>query len=109
MFDPRLFVRRSILLRTTVGSEAAAQSMALRLVAPHLAACVHVHAVRSHYVWDGARRDEAEWVVEARVPLGRRVKRVRLAMLEGHPYELPVVESFGVFVNKPYLDWMRSG
>ncbi len=80
--------------------------MASRLVDAG-AACVHLQAVRSFYDWQGKRMDEEEWLVEARVAR-KGEANVRLVMLEGHPYELPLVESWTTRVNAPYVRWARQ-
>lgn len=92
-------------VRTTVGSPDAAQTLARRLVEGGLAACVHVQEVRSLYRWKGELQDEPEWLVEARA-LASRVGAVREAILQGHPYEVPLVEVLAVTGVPPaYLDW----
>ncbi len=97
------------LLRTTVGDEDRARLLAKSLVGPKLAACVHIYPVRSFYSWQGASKDEPEWVVEARVPTWLRRHRVKKAMLAGHPYELPMVEMVGTTVTHAYRAWMKRG
>lgn len=97
------------LVRTTVGTEAQARKLARALVGPRLAACVHLHPIQSFYTWKGEAKEEKEWVVEARVAGFRRRRRVQKAMVKGHPYEVPMVELVGSFVNRPYHRWMRNG
>jgi len=96
------------LVRTTVGTRDAADTLARQLVNQGLAACCHVSEVRSTYKWKGALAEEAEWLVEARA-LETRAMAVREAMLADHPYEVPLVETLTVTgVPKEYLDWARS-
>ena len=98
-----------VLVRTTVGTRAAADALAVQLVNGGLAACAHVHEVRSTYRWQGKLVQEPEWLVEARA-LESRAVAVREAMLADHPYELPVVEMMTVTgISQEYLDWARGG
>lgn len=97
------------LVRTTVGSRDAADTLARHLVNAGLAACVHVQEVRSVYRWRGKVEEQAEWLVEARA-LESRAVAVREAMLADHPYELPLVEVLtATGISKEYLEWARSG
>ncbi|HJQ93356.1 MAG TPA: divalent-cation tolerance protein CutA [Candidatus Thermoplasmatota archaeon] len=97
------------LVRTTLGSQGAADALAHQLVNAGLAACVHVQEVRSVYRWKGKVEEQAEWLVEARA-LESRAVAVREAMLADHPYELPLVETLtATGISKEYLDWARQG
>jgi uncharacterized protein involved in tolerance to divalent cations len=49
-----------VLVRTTVGTRAAADALAVQLVNGGLAACAHVHEVRSTYRWQGKLVQEPE-------------------------------------------------
>lgn len=96
------------LVRTTVGQRDDADDLARRLVTSGLAACVHVQEVRSTYKWEGRLEQQLEWLVEARA-LESRADAVREAMLAGHPYEVPLVESLtATGIPEPYLAWARS-
>lgn len=97
------------LVRTTVGTLEQARGLAERLVGLHLAACVHIQPIQSMYRWKGAVQDDAEFAVEARCIQSREAD-VRAAMLEGHPYEVPLVEAWEVQgVPAPYAEWARHG
>lgn len=97
-----------VLVRTTVARRADADALADRLVERGLAACVHVQALRSTYRWQGAVERADEWLVEARTTPDR-VDDVRAALLDGHPYEVPLVEALRVDgVPEPYLRWARE-
>lgn len=83
------------LVRTTVATRQQAETLAQRLVRDHVAACVHLQDVASVYRWDGRVQQESEVLVEARTTWERRIDVERI-MLEGHPYETPVVEAWAV-------------
>lgn len=96
------------LVRTTVGTRDAADDLAQRLVTAGLATCVHVQEIRSTYRWKGKVIAEPEWLVEARA-LPSKAEGVREAMLAGHPYEVPLVETLNATgISKEYLDWAKS-
>ena len=96
------------LVRTTLGSRDAADTLARHLVNAGLAACVHIQEIRSVYRWQGKVEEQGEWLVEARA-LESRAVAVREAMLADHPYEVPLVETLTVTgISKEYLDWARS-
>ena len=100
---------RALLLRTTVATRADAERMARRLVDARLAACVHVSEVASVYRWDGKVRQETEFVVEARTTPARRGD-IERAMLDGHPYDVPMVEMAGAYgwLSGAYAKWFRG-
>jgi periplasmic divalent cation tolerance protein len=93
-----------VLLRTTVATEEHAQGLAQVLIEFGLAACVHSWPIRSSYTWKGGIRHEAEVLVEARTTAEREVE-VRRRMAKGHPYELPLIESVPIEVNREYARW----
>lgn len=95
------------LVRTTVETEDQARSMARRLVKKHLACCVHIHRIDSFYEWDGAVREDGEWLVEARVP-HERLEDAWVAVAKDHPYETPLAEIVPeTRVNGKYAQWAR--
>ncbi|MHB1260620.1 MAG: divalent-cation tolerance protein CutA [Thermoplasmatota archaeon] len=97
-----------VLVRTTVGTRDAATAIARSLIDAKLAACVHVQEMASVYRWKGKVEEQAEWLVEARA-LPARESSVREAMLAGHPYEVPLVETLtSTGLSKAYLDWAGS-
>lgn len=96
------------LVRTTVATEAQARVLADALVESRLAACVHLSRIRSTYMWKGRQEDGDEWLVEARA-LPRKTAAVQERMAEGHPYEVPLIETVKSSVNDEYGKWARSG
>lgn len=80
--------------------------MALRLLDSGVA-CVHLTETRSIYIWAGKREDEREWFVEARTTVGGE-DLARATMAQGHPYELPIIESWQVQANEAYVEWAAN-
>lgn len=96
------------LVRTTLGHREQAEALAQRLVDERLAACVHVTEVSSVYRWNGQRSQETEFIIEGRTTQHGRGRLVA-AMLAGHPYEVPLVESWPVAaVPASYLKWAKG-
>jgi periplasmic divalent cation tolerance protein len=96
-----------VLVRTTVASDAHAQGLAQALLEQGLVACVHAWPVQSSYRWKGKAVHEREVLVEARTTRGRELE-VRRCMARGHPYDLPLIESFPVEVNPEYAKWAKG-
>ena len=105
-WDPR---DRALLMRTTLAKRSDAEGLARRLVEARLAACVHVTETTSVYRWDGAVQTEPEFVVEARTRPRLRA-RLEAAMLDGHPYKVPMVEVVGAYgwLSGAYARWFRG-
>ncbi len=80
-----------VLLQSTYASEADAELAARRLLDRRVACCVHLSPVRSLYRWKGQLENDQEWRLEARTPR-RDQNRCWEALLDGHPYETPLVE-----------------
>ena len=91
---------------TTVDSADAADQLAARALNARLAACVQVFPVMSHYVWDGARRKEPEFLLQIKT---RDDCWDALAKLisEAHPYETPEILRTPITAGDPrYLRWI---
>lgn len=96
-----------VLVRTTVASLEQADALAKALVTEGLAACVHTSTLRSTYRWQGKLEQHVEILVEARTVPEREVA-VRRRIEQGHPYELPLVESLRVEANVAYAKWASA-
>lgn len=107
-FGPTMLLRpdRMALVRTTVATAKDAEAMARRLLDAGVA-CVHLTETRSLYMWKGKRDDKTEWLVEARTTVGGE-DLARATMAQGHPYALPIIESWEVQANEAYVEWAAS-
>ncbi|MDB5640750.1 MAG: divalent-cation tolerance protein CutA [Hyphomicrobiales bacterium] len=73
-----------------------------------LAACVQVMPIRSHYVWQGVLRDEAEELlfIKAKVDDWEDLKA---AIVKAHTYDIPEVLRFDVEAGgQAYLEWITA-
>jgi periplasmic divalent cation tolerance protein len=94
---------------TSLDSEAAAESLAQRLLEAQLAACVQLMPVKSFYVWQGQSRRESEYLllVKTRAAMYPQVEAFILAH---HPYETPEILQLPVTAgSSAYLQWLRAG
>ena len=95
------------LLRSTYGSRGNAQAAAQRLIERRLAACVHVSPLWATYRWEGKVAQGDEWLLEARC-LGVDVDAVWADLLDGHPFDTPLVEVVGEStVPARYAAWAK--
>jgi periplasmic divalent cation tolerance protein len=73
-----------------------------------LAACVQVTPIRSHYVWQGVLRDEAEdlLLIKAKVA---DWDALEAAIRAAHGYDVPEVLRFDVDAGaQGYLEWITN-
>jgi periplasmic divalent cation tolerance protein len=96
-------------LITTVGSREDAVELGHAAVDERVAACVQVLGpITSVYRWEGAVREEQEFLCLMKVPTDR-VERLVQFVRDRHPYDVPeltAVES--LFVDQPYMAWAES-
>jgi periplasmic divalent cation tolerance protein len=73
-----------------------------------LAACVQVMPIRSHYVWQGVLRDEAEELLFIKAKVADW-DALRDAICAAHTYDIPEVLRFDVDAGaQAYLEWITS-
>ena len=77
-----------LILHTTVGNEADAQTLARLAVEHHLAACVHIEAIQSVYRWQGQLQQDPEWRLAFKTT-PHRLPDLLAQLKAAHPYELP--------------------
>ena len=94
---------------TTTDSPELAESIARKLVAEKLAACVQVTGpIKSVYRWEGKVETSAEWKCEAKTT-GDNYERVEAAIRELHTYDEPeIIATEVVAGSESYLNWVRS-
>jgi len=99
----------ALLVFTTLPSADKAAEVAKVLVEERLAACANLlPAVRSIYRWQGKVQDENEVLVLLKTR-AEHLERLKLRILELHPYEVPEVLAVPVEAGyQPYLDWLAG-
>lgn len=97
----------AVLVLTTIGEEAAAETLARALVDEHLAACVHVAPGGfSIYRWNGTVEREVERQLIVKTTRDR-VDAVRHRLAALHPYQLPELLVVDVADGSDaYLTWL---
>lgn len=94
---------------TTVGESSHATSIADKLVAEKLAACVQIDApITSHYVWQGETHRDQEFrlVIKSTLDAWPNL-RSRLAAI--HPYDEPQIIMTVIDDASPsYLQWVKD-
>ncbi|MDB5509455.1 MAG: periplasmic divalent cation tolerance protein cutA [Hyphomicrobiales bacterium] len=82
------------------------QDIVQALLAQQLAACVQVMPIRSHYVWQGAMREESEdlLLIKSRTEDYTMIEATIRAV---HHYDTPEILRFDVAAGaRSYLDWI---
>lgn len=94
---------------STAPSADVAERIGTVLVEERLAACANVvEGVTSIFRWEGAVEREPEVLMVLKTTQ-EAVEKLRLRLVELHPYEVPEVLALGVpDGHMPYLDWVRT-
>jgi periplasmic divalent cation tolerance protein len=102
-------VTDALLVFTTLPSADKAAEIAKLLVEEKLVACANLlPAVRSIYRWQGKLHDENEVLVLLKTR-AEHLERLKLRLLEIHPYEVPEVLAVPIESGyQPYLDWLAG-
>ncbi|MDH5298926.1 MAG: divalent-cation tolerance protein CutA [Desulfobulbaceae bacterium] len=98
-----------IQVMTTVEERQQGQSIADRLLAEKLAACVQVVGpITSYFLWQGKNEEAIEYLclIKSRRHLYEEIERVIRAM---HPYEVPEILAVPVVAGGgAYLAWLAG-
>ena len=99
----------AVLVLTTLPNADAASELAKTVVNEKLAACANLFpAVRSVYRWQAKLQDENEVLVLLKTR-AEHLERLKLRILELHPYEVPEVLAVPVESGyQPYLEWLAG-
>jgi len=102
-------VTDALLVFTTLPSADKAAELGKVLVEERLAACANlIPAVRSIYRWQGKLQDENEVLMLLKTR-AENLERLKLRILELHPYEVPEVLAVPVEAGyQPYLEWLAG-
>ena len=99
----------ALLVFTTLPSADKAAELAKLVVEERLAACANIlPAIRSIYRWQGKLQDENEVLLLLKTR-AEHLERLKLRILELHPYEVPEVLAVPVEAGyQPYLEWLAG-
>ena len=86
-----------------------AESLAERIIAEKLAACVQIMPqMTSYYFWEGAVQKEGEHLLLIKT-LEDNMDALEKFIRENHSYEVPeIVALDAAAVSSPYLAWMKE-
>jgi periplasmic divalent cation tolerance protein len=102
-------LRGVLAVLSTVPDHEIAERIGTTLVEEGLAACANIlGGVTSIFRWKGGVEREAEVMMVLKTT-SDVVERMRLRLVELHPYEVPEVLALAVQDgHEPYLEWVRS-
>ncbi len=93
---------------TTVASEAKAREIARAALEARLAACVQMFPIRSHYVWRGELREDAEIALHLKIR-AEDFGELRALIRRLHDYETPEILKLDIADGDPaYLGWLAA-
>lgn len=98
-----------VVVMTTVGNAADAQSIAASLVERRYAACVNIiDGVRSIYRWEGRVTDEPELILLIKT-VQERLRDVREHLISIHPYQVPEFIVLQIDdISGKYREWLEQ-
>jgi periplasmic divalent cation tolerance protein len=102
-------VTRTLQVTCTVDTREAADALARGVVEERLAACAQVIGpIRSTFRWEGAVETATEFLLLIKTT-DDAFPRLREALLERHPYDVPEILASPVHDGNPaYLDWIAE-
>jgi len=100
-------MQKLIVFYTPIDTRENAKTLAKALVESRLIACANIVAVDSVFRWDGVVQDTSEFVVIAKTT-SDTAERVRAAINELHPYDVPCILSFAAESNPPFVAWVSG-
>jgi periplasmic divalent cation tolerance protein len=93
---------------TTVGSVAAAQTLARSLLERRLAACVQLEpGLQSFYRWEGKACEDPEVRLTIKTAPDR-ADALQAFFAENHPYTLPQFLAVRMQASPAYAEWVRG-
>ena len=94
-------------VETSVGDDAAAETLTAFILAQRLAACIQCEPITSQYRWEGSVVREGEVRITCKTTLAAREDLVQL-LLAHHPYEVPEILVQVVDTSEAYGAWVQA-
>ncbi|MBL3285035.1 Divalent-cation tolerance protein CutA [Rickettsiales endosymbiont of Paramecium tredecaurelia] len=96
------------LIITTTNDIRVAENMARKLLSEHLAACVEIQAIDSHFLW----HNQIEYLKEYKLTIkskSDKYKLVEYLLRAMHNYDIPEVIKLDIEDGtKEYFDWIEQ-
>ena len=105
--EPQEHLMELSAVTTTVATDADARRLAQAVLAQHLAACVQVEPITSHYRWQGMLHEEGEWRLLCKTTAAA-VPALLALLREQHPYDLPQLVVQRLHASPDYADWVEQ-
>ncbi len=91
---------------TTCQNEEEAGNISSMLIASHLAACVQISQITSHYEWKGAVKSEREYLLAIKAR-SDNYEKIEALILQNHSYEVPEIIQIPIInASASYLQWI---
>ncbi len=96
------------IIQCTTDTRTAAEAIANALLEKHLAACVQLMPIQSHFVWDGKTEKASEYLLLIKTQ-AELYAEVEATILQLHSYDTPEILLCPVAQGLPaYLFWMKE-
>ncbi len=95
-------------VQTTCPDQPTCQTIIKELFDLHLAACVQVQEIQSHYIWEGKIQHEKELLLNIKT-LSKHFQTIQNLICKLHPYEVPEIIQIPILKGSPpYLQWINK-
>ena len=92
---------------TTVATAQEARRLAQAVLQQHLAACVQIEVIVSHYHWEGSLHEESEHRLVCKT-LPAAVPALLGLLRAQHPYEVPQLLTQAMEAEADYAQWVAG-
>lgn len=94
---------------TSVNNKKVAYKIVKELLKEKIAGCCQIIGpVESYYWWEGKIENNNEWLIFIKTEK-KKFEKVKEKIKEIHPYQIPEIISFEIFLSdKKYLNWLSS-
>lgn len=101
-------MNKFIVIETTYPKLEEAEKMAEILLNEKLAACIHISATESRYIWQEKLEKTPEIALKIKTS-AKLFSKIEKIIKESHSYQLPQIIATEIkFGNKYYLDWIKN-
>lgn len=95
------------ILCTTTATKKEAKHLATLLLKANLAACVQIHKVKSHYIWENKLCEEKEFRLLIKT-LPSCLEHAKALIIANHSYKLPQILVIKAESSKDYLQYVTN-
>lgn len=101
-------MKQPVMILSTYPDKRSVNTIAKKLLADKIIACVNISKISSLYTWEGKVESASEYIaIFKTVPKHKTLLKNRIR--ETHPYDVPEIAEIPVTsINGPYLDWLHA-